>query len=499
MCIFVECNKQRITGRTSSIIISLMNTEGQLKKSPKIFISHSTDNAEIASALVELLEFLGMRDYIFCSSVSGDGVLAGESIYQRIKSEYQAHELFMIYLISPEYLCSYMSLNEMGAAWILKNDYLVFILPNLTVDSLDKTCIGKSNIAVRWDGNDNDIKARMNEFKDKIIDLFGVSSPNQSRWEVRRDEFVKKLQSYHADSIKDGNPSTISKEKNPNQSNNRNEPVKNVSISENFMCQKEESVETFVYNMYQSLFQFEKDQLEIEAIRLSNKEQINPWADIVKKTWNDGYRVINCAKTLLSRDLDKQEYFAEARAIRAFVYYNMAMLWGKIPLIKSTTLCEINIPLSETEVIYRYCLELLQKCPSVKGLDNRHVTSSFVNILYTELYLSLGQNDQASFYLNKVSSFNDCIFTLKVDDKHEPKSTIDIYTHKYVELLQREVEGIDNSIAWFDRGAVYGTWAALKRLGKAQSLTGVKYHELLLPIPISEININHCLVQNTGY
>lgn len=33
-----------------------MNTD--LKKSPKIFISHSTDNAKIASALVEVLDIL---------------------------------------------------------------------------------------------------------------------------------------------------------------------------------------------------------------------------------------------------------------------------------------------------------------------------------------------------------------------------------------------------------------------------------------------------------
>lgn len=475
-----------------------MNTQEKLKKSPKIFISHSTYNAEIASALVDLLEFLGMRDYIFCSSVSGDGVFGGESIYQRIKSEYQEHELFMIYLISPEYLGSYMSLNEMGAAWILKNDYLTFILPDLTVNSLDKTCIGKNNIAVRWNGSD--IKPRMNEFKDKMIDLFGVPSPNQSRWEDKRDEFVKKIKLYQPVSRKGGNLSTISKEE--NQPNDRHEPVKNVSISENSMCKEEESVEAFVYKMYQSLFQFEKDQLEIEAIRLSisNKKQINSWTEIVKKTWVDGYRTIKYTNTLISNISDKEEYFAEARAIGAFVYYNMAMLWGNIPLVKSISPSEfMKIPLSESEIVYRYCLELLQECSSVKVLDNRHVTSSFVNVLYTELFLSLGQKDQASFYLNKVSSFNDSIFILKGDDKHEPKSTIDIYTHKYVELLKEDVEGKDNSIAWFDRGSTYGTWAALKRLGKAQSLTGVKDHELLLPIPRSEININFCLVQNTGY
>ena len=115
-----------------------MDTDLELNKSPKIFISHSSNDAEIALALVKLLEFLGIKD-IFCSSVAGYGIPVGEDIYQSIKHEYEEHELFMIYLISPEYLHSYMSLNEMGAAWILKNNYLTFILSSLTEKSLDGT------------------------------------------------------------------------------------------------------------------------------------------------------------------------------------------------------------------------------------------------------------------------------------------------------------------------------------------------------------------------
>ena len=469
----------------------VMNADLKLKKSPKIFISHSSNDAEIASALVDLLEFLGIS-YIFCSSVSGYGVHLGENIYQRIKSEYDEHELLMIYLISPEYLHSYMSLNEMGAAWILKNDYLTFILPGLTVDSLDRTCIGKNNIAAIWNGSD--INARMNEFKDKMIDLFDISSPDQNRWENRRDEFIKKFQSYHPAPKEEIKAEILSKEQSQNQSNGQNEPVNNIA-------KDEISEESIIDEMYQLLFQFEKEQLEIEAIRLqiSHNEGINSMSDIVRKTWIDGYRVIMSTNILLSKKPDNDVYLAETRAVRAFVYYNMAMLWGNIPLVRSIGLVDINIPPSETEVVYRHCLELLKEGPSIQGLDNRHVTDSFVNILYTELYLSLGQKDLAYSHLKEVSSFNDNIFTLKSVDKNETKSTIDIYTQKYVELLKEEVKGKDNSKAWFDRGAVYGTWAALKRLGMAQSLTGIKEHELLLPIPINATIQNCSLKQNAGY
>lgn len=471
-----------------------MNTDS--KNPPKIFISHSTDNAKIASALVDLLEFLGIRD-IFCSSVSGYEVLAGESIYQRIKSEYENHNLFMIYLISSAYLDSPMSLNEMGAAWVLKNDYQTFILPNLNVNSLDRTCIGKNSIAIRWD--DNNIKARMNQFKAKIIKLFDRSAPDESRWEDRRDEFIKEFQSYQP--APEDKKQTISIEKPENQPDVRKEPVNNlVTLDSPF--KDEYHLKSYINKTYEQLSQFEKGQLEIERIRLdtSNNERITPTSSIAKDVWAEGYRVIRSTNNLLTQKSVGEEYLAEVRAIEAFVYYNMAMLWGNIPVVKSTQLSEImRVSQSKTEDVYRYCLELLKKCPSVQSLDNGHVTNSFVHILYSELYLSLGQKDLAYSHLKNVSSFNDSIFTLNVVDKGKTKSTIDIYTKEYVELLKEEIERKDNSIVWFNRGAIYGTWAALKRLGKAQSLTGIKDYELLLPIPQPEVDIDPHIKQNPGY
>lgn len=478
-----------------------MNTDS--KNPPKIFISHSTDNAKIASALVDLLDFLGLGNKeIFCSSVPDCDILVGEDIYQWIKSEYENHNLFMIYLISSAYLDSPMSLNEMGAAWVLKNDYQTFILPNLNVNSLDRTCIGKNNIAIRWDGSD--IKARMNQFKDKIIALFGLSAPNESRWEDKRDEFIKKFQSYQpAPKEQEDKIQTTSKENLQNQQDVRRVHVNNIVLLDS-PFKDEYHLKSYINRIYEQLFQFETGQLKIEAIRLdtSNNERITPTSLIVRNVWADGYKVIYYINNLIShfQGSDKKEYLAEARAIEAFVYYNMAMLWGNIPVVKSTQLSEImRISQSEAETVYRYCLELLKKCPAIQSLDNGHVTDSFVNILYTELYLSLGQKDLAYSHLKNVSSFNNSIFTLNVVDKNKTKSTIDIYTQKYVELLKEEIEGKDNSIVWFNRGAIYGTWAALKRLGKAQTLTGIKDYELLLPIPQSEVFKNPHIRQNPGY
>jgi hypothetical protein len=45
----------------------------------------------------------------------------------------------------------------------------------------------------------------------------------------------------------------------------------------------------------------------------------------------------------------------------------------------------------------------------------------------------------------------------------------------------------------------YGYWAALKRMGKAQEVTGCFDYELLMPIPYTDIMLNQNLKQNPGY
>lgn len=160
------------------------------EKPTKIFISHSSMDRTVALALVELLEFLKIdgKDKIFCSSVPGYGVGVGEDLYERIKREYEQYNLFMIYLISDNYLHSPMSLNEMGAAWLLKNDFQVFLLPELSIRDLGNVCIGTSNIAILW--NSETLQESLNDFKNKLISLFGVAQPDENRWLAKSKRFI---------------------------------------------------------------------------------------------------------------------------------------------------------------------------------------------------------------------------------------------------------------------------------------------------------------------
>ena len=164
------------------------------EKPTKIFISHSSKDKEVALALVEMLEFLRIdgKEKIFCSSVPGYGVNVGEDFYERIKKEYEQYNLFMIYLISPDYLNSPMSLNEMGAAWLMKNEYQVFLLPNLTIGDMGNVCIGTHHIAILW--NSESLQESLNDFKNNLVSLFGVAQPDENRWLAQSKKFIEVLQ-----------------------------------------------------------------------------------------------------------------------------------------------------------------------------------------------------------------------------------------------------------------------------------------------------------------
>lgn len=96
----------------------------EMKKSPMVFISHSSKDKAFVEALVELLESIGFdENNLFCSSVDGYGIGLGEDIFNTLKNLFLEHELYVLFVHSPRYYNSTISMNEMGAAWVLRANY----------------------------------------------------------------------------------------------------------------------------------------------------------------------------------------------------------------------------------------------------------------------------------------------------------------------------------------------------------------------------------------
>jgi hypothetical protein len=101
----------------------------------KVFISHSSKNADYGLALVKLLTGIGIdHDRIVFTSDTSYGIPAGENIFDWLKSCI-SEKPFVIYLLSPEYYSSVACLNEMGAAWIIENQHRMIFTPDFDLNS----------------------------------------------------------------------------------------------------------------------------------------------------------------------------------------------------------------------------------------------------------------------------------------------------------------------------------------------------------------------------
>lgn len=279
------------------------------------------------------------------------------------------------------------------------------------------------------------------------------------------------------------------------------------SISADPLFTSEQHIKIALDGLYYHSRSFINSLSDIDLTRLNNENfsDINAGSGLVNNAWSDGYSICRNALTIEENlmknkyNFDTNSYISQSKALRAFVIYNMAMHWGNIPLLTKLNLNQIDyepIP-SSPEEQYKYALNLVNNLDFGKSesFSYYYLSSNAVNVLKAELYLALGNKNEAQKVLKNVPNENVFLYP----DENNIKD-IEIYSAQYIEYLKEEANGTDNSAKWFtDRKEYYGTFAALKRLGKIQTLTGIDTHYNLLPIPRNEILVNHYLIQNPGY
>lgn len=170
------------------------NKQSKLQKDKpyKVFISHSGEDMAFVNELVKLLEFLGVDtpDKLLCSSIKGYQIPTSEDFAEYIMKQFYEFNLFVIIVHSRNYYSSTYSLNEMGAAWVLKTDFFSFLVKGFEFKDMDGV-INDRTISVKVDQDDAD--ARLDELKDKLVPLFKQTGFNCTRWETLRDEFLAKV------------------------------------------------------------------------------------------------------------------------------------------------------------------------------------------------------------------------------------------------------------------------------------------------------------------
>lgn len=162
-------------------------------KKNKVFISHASKDSEYVKAFVNLLEDIGLsEDEIVCSSISGYGIPLGEDIYDWLSSQFQEFNLHIIFMLSDNYYKSIACLNEMGAAWVLKQKYDSILLPNFDFVQI-KGAINPNRIGIKLDSEVDELNHRLNELKDTLIEEFTLKTISSTKWERHRNEFIKNV------------------------------------------------------------------------------------------------------------------------------------------------------------------------------------------------------------------------------------------------------------------------------------------------------------------
>ena len=324
------------------------------------------------------------------------------------------------------------------------------------------------------------------------------------------------------------------------------ESIPNSGTTEYNIFDDKAGIEALYASCYAVCAEFETWQLKLEDIRLnpSTVHRITPSSTEVYNTWLKAYQTINRINLFLDnedavlRKIGRQDgilMIAELRALRAFVNYNLAMLWGNVPLMtKSNTENDTQISQTNQTAVFQFALNEIDNVISSlrenKGLvnDQLYFNKDAGLMLKAELHMSLGDKMQAATTLNQInkdryiatrstSTSLDRSFIWAISPQTNYYSPI--YTLAHNQLYLYESTGSKNNLTlpsidlnhdgtpdtdiesfWLASDDLdYGYWAALKRMGKAQEVTGCFDYELLMPIPSQDINSYPNFKQNPGY
>ena len=169
-----------------------------MNKQPKIFISHSSKDKDYVLKLVNLLDSMGLsEEQIFCSSVPGYDIPVGKTIFDYLREQFQEYNLHVIFVLSKNYYQSPVSLNEMGAAWVLRSNNTSILLPGFEFSEM-KGVVNGSSIAIKLDSNIVEVKDKLNQLYEIMIKEFSLKRKRGVLWEQKRDDFIESIENLSA-------------------------------------------------------------------------------------------------------------------------------------------------------------------------------------------------------------------------------------------------------------------------------------------------------------
>lgn len=171
------------------------------KKTPLLFISHSSEDVAFVVALVNLLEDMGFtKDTLFCSSVREYGIPLSGDIFETIRGLFLEHDLYVIFIHSPRFYGSAVSLNEMGAAWVLKTDFCSILTNDMSFNKM-KGVVSNAKLSIKVD--DQEATSLLNDLYKQLATVFSLQEMEMNKWERKRDQFLSVVRGLKNEAVED--------------------------------------------------------------------------------------------------------------------------------------------------------------------------------------------------------------------------------------------------------------------------------------------------------
>lgn len=172
-----------------AIVDCVIALEKKNANSKKIFISHSSNDKDIAEKFVDHILQLGIginAEDVFCSSIEEMGVKNGKDIRKHIHENIRNAD-YSFLMISKNYKASEICLNEMGAVWAYDNNVRLYILPDVDFKEIGWLCdtrkADKINTPVPLDA-----------LHKEMIEYFNLADKGET-WSRQRETFLEYINS----------------------------------------------------------------------------------------------------------------------------------------------------------------------------------------------------------------------------------------------------------------------------------------------------------------
>lgn len=142
----------------------------------KIFLSHSSKDKRYGDALRNFLINIGIKnDQLIYTSHKLNKIPLGNNIYEFLRDNIDSN-VYVIYLLSANYYKSSACLNEMGAAWAYKSNYVCIYTKkfNFSDKQYLNSVIDKNRLGIRLNSPEDLIRISMIELKDNLCKLFNL-------------------------------------------------------------------------------------------------------------------------------------------------------------------------------------------------------------------------------------------------------------------------------------------------------------------------------------